>query len=128
MATISITSGEISSKLTHQAAKLVRRAEPKTVEIPAESSPEPAQTPPEPTKSVSIDDLHNMVAEIQQTLDNTSPIPLRVGFRLDERADGFVIEIKNENGEVIRQFPPEKALNLRSKLDELSGMVIDEMS
>ena len=90
MATISITSGEISSKLTHQAAKLVRRAEPKTVEIPAESSPEPAQTPPEPTKSVSIDDLHNMVAEIQQTLDNTSPIPLRVGFRLDERADGFV--------------------------------------
>ncbi len=128
MATISTISGGIENKLTHQAAELARWAEPKTVEIPAESPPEPAQTPPEPTQSVSIDDLHNMVAEIQQTLDSTSHIPLRVGFRLDERADGYVIEIKNEYGEVIRQFPPEKALNLRSKLDELSGMVIDEMS
>ena len=128
MATFSISSGGIDTKLIRQTAELTTRPVPKTADEPSQRQPMGTKTKPEVPHSISIDDLHNMVAEIQESLDNTSHKPLRVGFRMDERTEGFVIEIRNENGELVRQFPPEKVLNLRSKLDELSGMVVDEMT
>ena len=73
-------------------------------------------------------EMNQMAAEMQEILNMASEEPLSVQFREDERADGFVIEIRNRDGNVVRQFPPEKVLNLRGRLDELSGMVIDEMT
>ena len=128
MATFSISSGGIDTKLIRQTAELTTQPAPPKADEPSQRQPMATKSHDEPTRSVSIDDLRNMVLEIQESLDSTSYKPLKVGFRMDERTEGFVIEIRNENGELVRQFPPEKVLNLRSKLDELSGMVIDEMT
>ncbi|MFN2369863.1 MAG: flagellar protein FlaG [Candidatus Krumholzibacteriia bacterium] len=37
-----------------------------------------------------------------------------------------MILIKDAQGEVIKQFPPEKILNLNQKMDDLVGIIIDE--
>jgi uncharacterized FlaG/YvyC family protein len=65
---------------------------------------------------------------VQQALERVDKQPHEVVFRHDEVTNGFVVEIRNPDGSVIRQYPPEKLLNLRRNLDELSGMVIDEMT
>ena len=127
MATFSISSGGIDTNLIRQTAELTRPTSNKADE-PSQRQPMATNFDDETPHSISIDDLRNMVTEIQENLNNTSHKPLKVGFRMDERTEGFVIEIRNENGELVKQFPPEKVLNLRSKLDELSGMVIDEMT
>ena len=66
--------------------------------------------------------------QIQEALNRMAPAPYQIEFRRDEATNGFVIELRNPDGSLIRQYPPEKLLNLRRKLDELSGMVIDEMT
>lgn len=128
MATFSISSGGLDTKLIRQTAELANRPAPENADEPSQRQPMATKSHDEIPHSVSIDDLRNLVTEIQENLNNTSHKPLKVGFRMDERTEGFVIEIRNESGDLVRQFPPEKLLNLRSKLDELSGMVIDEMT
>lgn len=66
--------------------------------------------------------------KVEETLNKVAPKPHEVAFRVDETTNGFVLEIRNPDGTVVRQYPPEKLLNLRRRLDELSGMVIDEMT
>ncbi len=68
------------------------------------------------------------VHQVQETLQKLVPEPHSITFRQDEAGNGFVVEVRNPDGSVIRQYPPEKLLNLRRNLDELSGMVIDEMT
>lgn len=65
---------------------------------------------------------------VQKILAEAAPETHKITFRPDETTNGYVIEVRDPDGVVIRQFPPEKLLNLRRKLDELSGMVIDEMT
>jgi uncharacterized FlaG/YvyC family protein len=72
--------------------------------------------------------MQALVEKLQKHLDEASAEPHEVGFRQDPRTESYVIEIKDPEGQVIKQFPPEKVLNLQQKLDELSGMVIDRMT
>jgi len=52
-----------------------------------------------------------------------------VSLRLEEEIDTYVVEVRQrDSGELIRQFPPEKILNMRRYLDELVGTVIDRLS
>ncbi|MBK7189320.1 MAG: flagellar protein FlaG [bacterium] len=68
------------------------------------------------------------VHQVQEALQKLVPEPHSITFRQDEAGNGFVVEVRNPDGSVVRQYPPEKLLNLRRNLDELSGMVIDEMT
>jgi len=68
------------------------------------------------------------IAEVQEALERLVAPPHKVTFRRDETSNGFVIEVRDPDGSLVRQYPPEKLLNLRRQLDELSGMVIDEMT
>lgn len=68
------------------------------------------------------------IEQVQEVLDRVAPAPHKVTFRRDDTTNGFVIEVRNPDGSMIRQYPPEKLLNLRRKLDEMSGMVIDQMT
>ncbi|MCB1183262.1 flagellar protein FlaG [bacterium] len=88
--------------------------------------PEPDPPAPKEPKFPSLDETKRLAAEMQEALSRASREPLTVDFRADERHNGYVLEIRNKEGDLIRQFPPEKVLNLRSKLDELSGVVVDE--
>jgi uncharacterized FlaG/YvyC family protein len=69
-----------------------------------------------------------MTAQLQDALDRATKDPYDVGFRPKPDSHEFVIEIKDQDGNLVKQFPPEKVLNLQEKMDELSGMVIDEMT
>ena len=72
--------------------------------------------------------LQELVDKLQANIDQVSADPYQVGFRMDDQTDETIIEIKDPDGRVVKQFPPEKVLNLQHKLDELSGMVIDRMT
>ena len=69
-----------------------------------------------------------LARRVQEALDKVAPATHRVAFRQDEATHSFVIEIRDLDGAVVRQYPPEKLLNLRRNLDELSGMVIDKVT
>jgi len=72
-------------------------------------------------------EISKLVQEVQDKIDEVSPDGHKVGFHQDPRSEAFVIEITDSEGRMVKQFPPEKVLNLRRKLAELSGMVIDEI-
>lgn len=74
------------------------------------------------------DAAREFAREVQKELERVAPATHEIAFRRDESTNGFVIEVRNPDGSVVRQYPPEKLLNLRRRLDELSGMVIDEMT
>jgi len=80
-----------------------------------------------PNSTFTEANMQEMVNNLQETLDKTTREQHKVGFRQDSRTNSYVIEIKDRDGKLVRQFPPEKVLNLQRKMDELSGMVIDEM-
>lgn len=63
---------------------------------------------------------------LQEALARSRPEDWHVGFREDADTGIFVIEIKDDEGRVIKQFPSEKILNLHLKLDDLAGVVVDE--
>lgn len=106
---------------------------PTTGTVPREAPTRPAAPARETATTSGEQALDPKAAEefarkVQETLNKVAPPPHEVSFRLDETLSGFVIEIRNPDGTVVRQYPPEKLLNLRRVLDELSGMVIDEMT
>jgi hypothetical protein len=87
---------------------------------PAPASP-PALAPPPDLATVQ-----RAATEIQQTMNTFAKEPRDVDLRYDDDHRLFVIEIRNrENGELILEYPPEKILNVRDRLDELIGAMID---
>lgn len=93
-----------------------------------ESRPELAPTPPGTDPAADHAAMAEMVDQMQKAIAGTAAAPHTVAFRQDEETNDFVIEIRDPKGDLIKQFPPEKVLNLRRKLDELTGMVIDQMT
>lgn len=79
-------------------------------------------------KTMNLKRIEGISAQLQASIDRVSNNQHQVGFHKDPRTNNFIIEIKNVDGSVIKQFPPEKVLNLMQRLDDLSGMVIDTMT
>lgn len=87
-----------------------------------------APGPPVPAPAPDPEESLKYAEAVQKMLAEAAPEQHKITFRPDETTNGYVIEVRDPDGVVIRQYPPEKLLNLRRKLDELSGMVIDEMT
>ena len=123
MATISKIQGALEPRLTGQVNWQTRPQ-------PAETAPGDTPQAPRAQESYALDEsqVRELVERMQASLADSMPDPHEVGFRQDPRTPGYVIEIKDSSGEIVKQFPPEKVLNLHRKLDELSGMVIDRMT
>lgn len=94
----------------------------------APTAPEAAPAPAPAAPVIDPEAASEFARQVQEALDRVAPAPHEIAFRRDEATNGFVIEVRNPDGSVVRQYPPEKLLNLRRKLDEMSGMVIDEMT
>ena len=82
---------------------------------------------PTPTKTPSYQEAVEVAEKLQRRIDEVASAQHKVSIRKDERSQQFVIEIQDPDGKVVKQFPSEKVLNLHQRLDDLSGMVIDEM-
>ncbi len=128
MSTInSVNNGGIDTQQTSQTSAAA--PQPKQEVVRKEQDP-PARAPAAPSEMrVDSDaDMRKLAAEMQSAIDNASKEPLNVELKPGEENGGFVIEIRTGNGDLVQKFPPEKVLNMRHKLDELSGMVVDEMT
>ena len=140
MATISRIGGLLNSQLIGQVAE-PNRSLP---ENPPQRSVRELQAPPSPrgvdetalgeefvhqqNDAQSPNRIQDVVQQLRETMNEYSAQPHAVGFREDPVTRDVIIEIRSPEGEVIKQFPAEKVLNLHRKLDELSGMVIDRMT
>ncbi len=80
--------------------------------------------PPAEGSATSSGELQDLAAELGTKLDLLGQ-GHKVTLRWDEGRNGPIVQVLNKDGEVLNQFPPEKILNLRRVLDELSGMVIN---
>jgi len=47
-------------------------------------------------------------------------------MRIDKESHRVVAQLLNENNEVIRQIPPEEALEIAARFRRLQGMLFDE--
>lgn len=88
----------------------------------------PPSAPSEEVPAIDPQAAREYIEQVQEVLDRVAPAPHKITFRRDDTTNGFVIEVRNPDGSMIRQYPPETLLKLRRKLDEMSGMVIDEMT
>ncbi len=126
---------------------------PETKHPPRTDSSSPSPNEPEESKNFQPGDLKKSVEEnhtevgdkvtasnfatyeeamavagkLQSRINEVADIPHKVTIRADNDAGHYIIEIKDREGNVVKRFPSEKILNLHQKLDDLSGMVIDEM-
>ena len=76
-------------------------------------------------KPVDAKEVAKAVEEMQQRLDALGNT--RLNFRVVEKPNEVVVQVTDRtSGELVRQFPSEEALNLRVKLQELSGLLFDE--
>lgn len=89
---------------------------------PATPSALPATDAPAPAPA----DVRAAAEELAARLQEARPGEWRVGFREDADTGSLVIEIRDAAGDLIKQLPPEKVLNLRRRLDDLAGVVVDE--
>ncbi|HPF70502.1 MAG TPA: flagellar protein FlaG [Candidatus Krumholzibacteria bacterium] len=92
-----------------------------------ETAPRPhLEPPPAPEPDQVRKDLDEALAKLSQALEKVRPQPYRVAFEEDSSSGRMIIKIKNADGEVVKQYPPEKLLNLHQRMDDLVGMVVDE--
>jgi uncharacterized FlaG/YvyC family protein len=96
--------------------------------------PRPAETADPPRNAletaqngnVGSEDYHELAAHLEQVLATTIPEAHSVRFRWAEEHRLFVLEVySQQTGELVKQYPPEKILNIRQHLDELLGVMID---
>ena len=139
MAAISSIKGNSDAALTGQVEKTARpepapdmhishreslqQVQPKGVKEASEKQ----EKRPSSANSASYEEAQAVVEKLQNRIDEISADPHKVSIRTDEETKRYIIQIQDPEGNVVKQFPPEKVLNLHQKLDDLSGMVIDEM-
>lgn len=102
--------GHVATELSHQAR--VNKAINQMIETQAETASAPrAETLVQP------------VAQINETLR-----PYAVEFDLQSTGSDVIVRIiDRDNGEVIRQIPSEEVLRIADRLDELQGLLFDQL-
>jgi len=85
-----------------------------------------SETAPSMDTTLAEEQVRELVEHIQENIDKAVNQAHSVGFRFDDRIEDFVIEIHDEQGDLVKQYPPEIVLNLHQKMAELTGMVVDE--
>ena len=103
----------------------IRGSEP--AEAPAKKpSAAGKQTESDDTPSTPIDraTIDRAVATVSEVLKATDP---RLKFEIDHATERVVVKIvKEDSGEVIRQFPPEELLELEKYLSGPKGVLLEE--
>lgn len=89
----------------------------------AEQSAKPVEKKPveEPESKV----VEKAVADMNHQVEKFST---KVGFSLDKESNQFkIIVTDKETGKVIRQIPAEEILALSKKMEEIAGIIFDEV-
>ncbi|MBU0728803.1 MAG: flagellar protein FlaG [Proteobacteria bacterium] len=74
-------------------------------------------------KSLSEEQASEIIDEVQQRLESMGT---RLNLVLLKEPESVVVQVTDrKSGELIRQFPSEELLNLRAKLDDLLGLLLE---
>ncbi|MBU0486123.1 MAG: flagellar protein FlaG [Proteobacteria bacterium] len=74
--------------------------------------------------AASAEDIARYVGEIQERLQSMGS---RLSLALDKDSNSIVVQVTDrETGELIRQIPSEQMMELKSKLEDLVGMLLDQ--
>ena len=77
-------------------------------------------------KRLSQEEMSRLAQEIQSRLDSIGG-NLRLGLGKDDKTKSIVAKItEKKTGEIVRQIPSEDLLELKSKLEDLVGMLFDQ--
>ena len=77
-------------------------------------------------KALSEEEMGRLAKEIQDRLDSIGG-NLTLGLGTDDKTESIVARItEKQTGEVVRQIPSEDLLELKSKLEDLVGMLFDK--
>jgi len=69
-------------------------------------------------------DLEKSVKEINAQLESLNR---SIQFNIDDKTKDVVVKIVDkDSGEIIRQIPPEGVLRLRERLEDLTGLIVEE--
>ena len=93
-------------------------------QIVSKKARNPSEKAAQPGTPVEHHKLEEIVEKFQKEFVNIST---NLQFSLDESTGKTVIKVVDkESGEVIRQIPPEDALRLSSRMEELKGLLYDK--
>ncbi|MGC9325302.1 MAG: flagellar protein FlaG [Desulfomonilia bacterium] len=73
----------------------------------------------------TAEEILNSVEEINIQLES---INRSIRFSVDESSGDIVVKIVNtDSGEVIKQIPPDEALRLKEHIQDMLGLIVEEM-
>lgn len=83
------------------------------------------------TQSVSTGDSQKsheqVVAELQKAIDAIQGPQKSLEISVHEKTHAIMIKVLNkETGELIREVPPEKILDLAARMMEITGIIVDK--
>ena len=75
-------------------------------------------------KQETPEQLKKMIAEMNKKINKTNEEAV---FGVHEQTNRIIIKIQDKDTkEVIKEFPPEKTLDMIAKLWEMAGILVDE--
>ena len=84
------------------------------------------QEKPEPPDTTARD---TTLETIRQFAQETIGRSTKVQFSVDDDTEQIVVSVVNrESGEIVRQIPPDEMRQLRAQLEQLRGVMFDEVS
>ncbi len=78
-------------------------------------------------ESSSTADMEQLAQNLAENLDQIG-LGHKVAIRREEGTGRAIIEVRNQEGKLVNQFPPEKVLNLHRVLADLTGVVINRVT
>ena len=72
--------------------------------------------------------IRDYLTRVAEAMEKATDGPHLVGFRLDPDTGGYLVEVRNRDGEVVTTISSEKFLNRPRNSDELTGMLVDSHS
>lgn len=95
------------------------------------AQPAPKVQAPKPVE-IKVD-IEKMKASLKESLEKVNQLMRDGGrnlnFSMDEKLGGLVILVKNaETGEVVRQIPSDAVVRMAHNLDDVKGMLHNELS
>lgn len=66
----------------------------------------------------AVEDINDFFESMQRTMQ----------FSIDEESERMVVQIKDADGNVIKQIPSEQALELARRLGEVKGLLLEEQA
>lgn len=126
---VSITRGDSFSRLEPKSRVNTESAPAKTepkVDLSSINSTKELQQVEQQGGSVSITD-EQLVKAIEKAIKAIQGRNTSLDFSVHEKTRQIMVKVKDkETGEVIREIPPEKTMDLVARMWEMAGILIDE--